>query len=345
MISNNSFVYYGGVMKKTLLCVMTVLLLLSYAGNAQAVLGIPDRVPAATLIVPMFEVSTNFAVDSMDTLPVITNVFGASYTVHWEVWDVNGNSTIDLFGNTTIGPFETIPFSMSELINSASPATRAQLLDGSFYRGFMTFDIVTAPTSSTPKSGTYPFGNSNVLEGWIYYTRLLQGSSNGISMLPLEATSGATNINLRDFYQFADLREEIDATARLSSQSLSQGGGIIGNTEIDRVHARVFLSPALNGSSRVVIFTYPAQSFCTSCGPGVVTARMYDEDGNLIIDSTVNLNRIVNIIDVFASENGWVSFWNIPDGWETYAFSINAASPGFNPALTWDAIFESFIIP
>lgn len=332
-------------MKKVFPYVMAALLFFSLAGNAPAVIGVPDRVPAATLIVPMFEVAINSAVDSADTLPVITNAFASPFTVHWEVWDVNGNSTVDLFGNTTLGPLETMPFSMRILIDGASAATKAQLTDGSFYRGFMTFDVVTAATILTPKDAGYPFSGSNVLEGWIYYVRLLQGSSNGISMLPLEATPGATDFSLRDFYQFNDLREEIDATARLSADSLVKGGGILANLEIDRVHARVFLDPSLNGSSRVVVFTFPNESFCVNCGPGVVPAKMYDEAGTLIIDQTINLNRIVNIIPVFASQNGWVSFWNIPDGWETYAFSINAANPGFNPALTWDAIFESFIIP
>ena len=175
--------------------------------------------------------------------------------------------------------------------------------------------------------------------------RLLQGSSNGISMLPIEATPGGTDLALRDFYQLNDFREEIDATARLSADSLVRGGGVVGNTQIDRVHARVFLSPALNGSSRIVIFTYPEKSSCVNCGPGVVPAKVYDEAGNLLLDSSINLIRIVNVIFVFGSQNGWVSFWNIPDGWETYAFSVNAASPGFNPSLTWDAIFESYIIP
>jgi len=108
--------------------VAAALLLFSYGEKAQAVFGVADRMPAATLIVPMFEVAINTANDSTNTLPVITNTSAGTVVVHWQVWDANGNST-DIFGNTSVGSLETIPFDMGGLINAASAATKTQLAD------------------------------------------------------------------------------------------------------------------------------------------------------------------------------------------------------------------------
>jgi len=55
-----------------------------------------------------------------------------------------------------------------------------QLTDGSFYRGFMTIDLVTASTALLPTDGAYPFYSFNCLTGQTYYVRLLEGAANGI---------------------------------------------------------------------------------------------------------------------------------------------------------------------
>jgi len=321
---------------------MTTVLLFGYAGNAGAVLGIPDHVPAATLIVPYFEVGINSATHPHDTLPVVTNAFFGTVTVHYEIWDVFGN-LVDAFGNFTLGPIQTAPFSMRSLIAPLSGSQKTQLTDGAFYRGFVTYDVVTAPTDWWPTNASYPFGFDNVLEGWIYYVRLPEGSSNGLSMLPVEATPGGTPFELTDFYQFGDGREEFDATARASVESLSRGGSVVSNPQIARVRSRVYLTPANNASSKIIIFAFPQQGFFVP--PGVVPYKRYDESGNLLQDTTVNLDRVVNVIQVSGTSNGFVSIWDIPDAFSTYGFSINTANPGFDPSLTWDAIFESFILP
>src|SRR6185436_979948 len=102
---------------------------------------------------------------------------------------------------------------MRDLLNTASPATRAALTEGEFYRGFVTIDVVTAATALNPRQASYPFGTSNALEGFIYYTRLSQGSANGLAMVPLESVPGTTNTFMSGFYGSGD-REEIDSTAR-----------------------------------------------------------------------------------------------------------------------------------
>lgn len=331
-------------MKKILIVsLITVMTFFACYEKAQAVLGIPDHVPAATLIVPMFEVAIDASTNSLNTLPVVTNAFSASVTVHYEVWDVNGNNT-GIFGNFVLAPFQTTAFDMRGLINAASPGTRTQLTDGAFWRGFMTFDVVTTATILLPTSPGYPFSSQNVLEGWIYYVRLLQGSSNGLAMVPIEATPPGTSAILEGFYFSGDGREEIDADARYSAEQMTRGGSPVFDPDdsINRVHSRVFLDPANNGTSKVVIFTFRPG---TIGGPGVVPYKRYNEAGTLVHDTAVNLDRAVNVINVPGTSNGWVSIWNIPFGWQTYGFSFNSASPGFNPLLTWDAIFESYIIP
>ncbi len=331
-------------MKKYLLVSLLIFLIL-FAGfeRADAVLGIPDRTSAATLLVPMFEVAINPAADSLNTLPIITNTGGSAVTVHYEVWDVMGNST-PIFGNFPLAPLETRPMSVRALIDAASPATKAQLTDGDYWRGFMTFDVVTASTALRPIDVGYPFSTANVLEGWIYYVRLLQGSSNGLSMVPIEATPAGTPAILRGFYTFVDDREAIDADARYSAKVMTQGGSatLDPDDSINRVRFRTYLDPANNGTTKLVLFTYRPNS---TGGPGLVPYKRYNEAGALVHDTAVNLNRVVNVINVPGTSNGWVSIWDIPFSFHTYGFSINAASPGFNPALTWDAIFEAYINP
>lgn len=334
-------------MKKFIIILLMVSLLLLYGATAWAVVGIPDHVPAATLIVPMFEVGIDSVANPIDTLLVVTNAYLATYTVHYEVWDVYGNLT-DIFGNFTLGPADSQPLSMRGIISAASPAQQAQLTDGAYFHGFVSFDVVTSSTGLWPTHASYPFSSANVLEGYIYYARLTQGSANGIAMVPLEAVSTSIDSYLWGFYQGTDNREEIDADSRYCAERMTRELSCTynPNNAIYRVHARVYLDPVNNGGSRFVVFTFPDGGWGLGSNfPGSVTYRRYDEAGNIMQDTTVNLNRVVNIINVTGSSNGWVSIWNIPYGYETYAFSINYANHPTLPALNWDAIFEAYIAP
>ncbi len=327
-------------MKKMWFLLLTPLVLvLTFAGYLEAgVVGVPDHVPAATVIVPYFEVGINSAIDCNDTLPIVRNTGSSPVTVHYQVWDEFGNALPDLSGNFTIGPQATKTITIRYLILNASASSLSKMTDGAFYRGFMTFDVVTSSTSLTPKTAGYPFGSDNVLEGMVYYTRLCQGSSNGLPMISIEATPSTS---MSGFFQASDNRERIDADARYSAEqgALMQAP----NNAIGEVDARVFLDPNNNGTSKLIVFTFPQGGSCVNCGPGQVAYKHYDESGNLVEDTSVNLDRIVNVINVAGTQNGDISLRNIPGGWETFAFSTNSASPGFNPALTWDAIFEASV--
>jgi len=330
------------------------MLFFTYAERSHAMLGFPDHVQAATLIIPFFEAGIDSVAFPQDTLPVITNVCSSTVVVHYETWDVGGDYTSaanpdgSTWGNFTLAGKETKTFSMRALINGAIPATKTQLTEGNFYRGFVTFDVVTASTAMPPLHASYPFSNVNCLTGQIYYTRLSQGSSNGLPMVPLEATPGGTNSFLHGFYQNGDDREEIDEDARYSAEQMTKGGspGANPHNAILRIQSRLYLEPVNNATSRVIVFAFKSGGSCTDCGPGVVSYDSYDGTGTIVWSGTYALNRYVNIIDFSGSGSGWLNLLDLPaDDWGIYAFSLNSASPPGHPELTWDAIFESFILP
>lgn len=339
-----------------------VLMLILGCMPSHAIAGATDRVPAATLLVPFFETGINSATEPHDTLLVVTNWLFGNETFHYHVWDIDGNPTA-LQGNVTLGSLGTWSAAMRNLLTAASPAVRTQLTEGAFYRGFVTIDVVTAATALNPQQSGYPFSQDNALEGFTYYTRLSQGSANGLAMVPIEAVPNTANSLLRGFYRSSDLREEIDTTARVCAQSLAVGAvcpAVTGSDNIDRFHLRIFRSTPLSGSSRAIIFTWTSNRrggpsvLCdvpaNNCASSYVF-RQYDESGGFVQDSSLRLNHVVNVIEdshILGFQAGWLSILNVPNALsdtQAYAFSFNSASPSGNTALTWDAIFEGYIVP
>src|SRR5215470_8407408 len=71
-------------------------LLLVSGGKAQAVIGIPDDVPAATLLYPFFKVDPTPTDDSrQDSLIVVTNTANLKTTVHVTVWSAKSQHVYD----------------------------------------------------------------------------------------------------------------------------------------------------------------------------------------------------------------------------------------------------------
>lgn len=340
-------------MKKSILLLAAILFLVPLSSTTLA--GIPgatDKVPAATLLVPFFEVGISSA---QDTILVVNDVSFETSIIHYEVWDIDGNNTDELWGNVTLGPFETWSISMADLISGASAATRSQLTDGSYYHGFVTIDRVTSSTGLWPTSSGYPFSDGNYLDGYIYYVRLLEGSSNGLTMVPIEAVSSSLDPDLRDFYQNSDSREEIDSDARACAEDLINGGTCTNEEYVWEIHSRVFLDPSMSAQSRIIVFAWDADrtggpsDFCSESGecPTTYDYRRYDEAGNLEEATSVSLDHVVNVIDVSGTENGWVSIWDVPStvgnsDFSMFAFSFNSAS-SFSISTNWDAIFESYL--
>jgi hypothetical protein len=348
-------------MARPIRAVCFLLFALALAVPALAVPGATDRLPAASLLVPFFETGVNSVTHPHDTLLVVTNWRTDNRTFHYHVWDIDGNPTA-LNGNVTLGSLASWSVALRDLLNTAAPAVRTQLTEGSFFRGFVTIDAVTAATVLDPTEGGFPFSNDNVFEGFIYYTRLSQGSANGIAMVALETVPATADSFLRGFYTGGDRREEIDPTGRRCARFLANGGagactGLDG--PLARIHMRIFRSTPLNGSSRAVVFTWaPALTggpsiFCdnpaNSCSPTMIY-RQYDETGTLVFNGTIRLDHVVNVIEdssLVGTQAGWISIFNIPNvliDLQVYGLSFNSANPAGNPNLTWDAIFEAYIV-
>ncbi len=347
---------------KKLTCLTIFLLGFFVAGISFAgIPGTPDKTPAATLIVPFFEVGINSAQDPIDTLLTVSNVMTSQRWIHYHVWDINGEA-VDLYDDENIHGSETWSVSMRTLIESSTSAVRTALTDGDFYRGFVTIDVVTVQTVKNPTESGYPFATgitNNCLEGFIYYVRLSQGSSNSIDMIPLNWVGLAVDPLLYTFYgsSSADEQEEIDASARACAELLASGGTgpcALDNV-ISKVDSRVFLNSALNAKTRIILFAWDPNysggpsAYCdTHSCDSTYTYLQFDEGGNTVVNDTIRLGKVVNIIDVAGTTNGWVSIRDIPDpetNRQVYAFSITNAKPSSGTSANWDAILESFIVP
>jgi len=325
------------------------------AGAAYGIAGTPDHVPAATLLVPFFEVGINSATHVENTLLVVHNVYNATVNVHYQVWDIDGVPVFN--GNLVLTNLESWSTSLYDLIALQTAGVKAALTQGPFYRGFVTFDVVTAATALTPQDAAYPFGALNYLEGFIYYVRLQEGSANGIAMVPIENVGGTVDNLQRGFYQYADDLEEIDVDARACAAQLAAGVLCEGDASgaVQRIHERTFGSVPLTGASRLVVFAWTVQetggpsALCvTAACPTDYTYKRYDEAGDLLVDSTITLPHVVNVFNLADAVAGWASIWEIPSVYidtQIYAYSFNSAAPAGDPYLTWDAIFEAFITP
>ena len=321
-------------------CCLTVL---PY-GKAEAVLGIPDNVPAATVLVPLLEASIAGA---PNTLIVITNTCSAPITLHWQTWDVRG-TPVSLAGNVLLDP--QVPWVTDFKGSVEGSSAKGSLTDGTFYRGFLTADVVTSATNLLPTEVAYPFASSNCLKGTVYYVRLTEGAANGIPAVHIEGgLGGGLDSFVRGFYQSVDDREEFDNHARVYAEKKTRDLPFVNDSNLllDNIISRVFLSPVLNGKSRIVVWAWgvPDHGFQApgDGGRGPFTARQRNEKGITVATSFLDLKRVVNVIDVTGTENGEVWIENLPDNFNVYAFSFNAAD--LTAALTWDVMFESQIIP
>jgi hypothetical protein len=232
------------------------------------------------------------------------------------------------------------------------------LTDGDFYRGFVTIDVVTAHTTLSPVESGYPFSIINCLEGYIYYVRLSEGSSNSLTMIPLEYVGTSIDNRLYGFYKHSDGREEIDVAARACAAALTRGEDCVDDEYISRLRARVFLNPALNATTRIIVFLWDPNKtggiseWCDGAGgcDSTYSYRRYNESGTTVEQNDgFRLDHVVNVIDVSGTENGFVSIHDIPSGWgghnwQVYAFSITNAKPS-SGATNWDAILEAYINP
>ncbi|MEM8962278.1 MAG: hypothetical protein AAGD38_12415 [Acidobacteriota bacterium] len=353
-------------MKRSLF-VLLVLMFVSVASASAGVWGQPEITSAATLVVPMVESGINAGTHPHDTLPVIYNQSGGTATVHWEIWSVDGVESENLFGEVTIPPLGTWSGSMRDLMASQSTAAdRARMAQGPFYRGFMTFDVISESTTDgdTPFDADYPFSNNNILTGYIYYVRLAEGSSNGLPMLHIEAVDSDADTFLEGFYASNGIaggnREEIDVSARGCAIARSQGqsGPCTADADglVDRIRLRMFLQPP-TGETRIIVFAWNTfdpeaggpTALCTASGTcdTSYSYRRWDLSGNLIENRSITLPNVVNVIDPIGTGSGEAVIFDIPNvgnATQFYAFTFNSFTPASGSA-SWDAIFPASIIP
>jgi len=343
------------------IAILLPLLLLATSSSLSGVGGTPDVVPAASLLVPFFEVGVDVATDSEDTLLVVTNTTGSNVNLRLEAWDVHGRRVVALGRRVTLAPLASFAASMRDLINTLPSPGPEVLRRGDFYRGFVTIDTVSHfRFVGGPLDPGYPFSTNNALTGWIYYTRLAEGSSNGLPMVHLEWLSDNFDPVLLDFYDATPVRESLSLDARqcaTSSQTSHQTGRPCGhpvNRFIDRVVFRVFLGGALSGATRVVLFSWTPSVQGGEGGPSEICPTLlspcpveyllqrYDESGVLRFSTTVELPDVVNVLDLEGTGNGWVVIRDLPDvdNSQVYGFVFNRAQPP-TAGLNWDAIFEA----
>ncbi|EFK05544.1 conserved hypothetical protein [delta proteobacterium NaphS2] len=346
---------------KKLFCAVVFSLCLLVSGLAFAgVPGILDITPAATLIVPFFEVGINDTTNPEDTLLIVYNRSASNSRIHYHVWDIHGNAT-DLYGDVLLAGNETWSATMRGLIAVSTGDVKEDLDDGgTYYHGFVTIDKTTAETTKNPTESGYPFAtgtSSDSLEGFIYYVRLAEGSSNSMSMLPINWVDTATaNSYLWGFYLNSDEREEFNAASMVCARrQASDSGGCSNVTTMSRVDSRIFLDPTYNAATRIILFTWrtdviggPSIYCDTHACESEYDYKQYDKAGSLVADTTIRLPNVVNIIDVSGSTNGLVSIQNIADSgnkYNTYGFSITNANPPSGASQNWDAIIPSYLVP
>src|SRR5215212_1629302 len=158
---------------------VTTALLLVFGGKAQAVIGIPDDVPAATLLFPFFKVNPNpTAITRQDTLIAITSTANTGSWVHVTVWSVKSEHIYDF--SIKLTPHDVFSCSLLDLLVNpnkqqnpcgtlqAPTGVVSQLRSGDILAGYITADVVSDATSLFPGQAGYPFADHNILVGHLY---------------------------------------------------------------------------------------------------------------------------------------------------------------------------------
>ncbi|MGE0823596.1 MAG: hypothetical protein AB7G75_13460 [Candidatus Binatia bacterium] len=191
---------------------LTTAFLLTVGNTAHAVIGVPDDVPAATLLFPFFKVNPSpTSTTRQDTIVTITNTanppaaFSAARVpsntghtwVHITVWNVRSQHVYDFSVNLT--PHDVFSCSLLDLLvnpNSlqnpcgvfqAPTGVVDQLRVGDILAGYVTADVVSQPTSDFPGQPGYPFLDWNILVGHLYLVDLPAGSATGFNAVSIES--------------------------------------------------------------------------------------------------------------------------------------------------------------
>lgn len=115
-------------MKKILVTCAAIAVLFAIAGSASAITCTIDQRPAATLLVPYFEVTLNpdgsilgTGPNARDTLVTICNASSAPMLVHAVVWNERTEALLDF--NIALTPFDCQSMSMARVVTGFLPST------------------------------------------------------------------------------------------------------------------------------------------------------------------------------------------------------------------------------
>jgi hypothetical protein len=202
-----------------------------------------------------------------------------------------------------------------------------------------------------------------VLTGWLYFTRLSEGSANGLPMLHLEYAGTTFDTMNRDFYRSGDGRERFDLDSRKCRERPANGspgrrGGSSNCTRnddlLDALVFRTFTGGPLNGRSRAVVFAWSPGKVggpSARCGTEATCDQSYAmelvSESGVVTGQQVTLPHVVNVLDVPVGGNGQLILRDLPDvsdDTHVHGFVFNSARPGA-ASLNWDAIFPATVLP
>ena len=335
------------------LLVVGFLCLLNIGGTAQAVIGIPDDVPASTLLFPFFKTATKpTATDRQDTLIVVTNTANLATSLHVTIWTVNSKAVYGF--NVTLGPKDVFSCSLLDLlipagitrpcgvIGDTPPAPSVLTItvgNEQLLAGYVTADVVSGTTSLFPGQSGYPFREWNILIGHMYLVNLPKSFVTGINAVSLESVKPDAGKNAKavtgqyqGFYltrcieagnSICDKRERIDGPNGDFADTGTAGGliGLSGDSPLSLIIRRI-----AGGIFNTEVWLWKDRN--TS---GVsVNVVVYDEAENAFA-TTLPLQ---NEINVFTD----ASFGVPKSGWVRIRFTCaEFGSCGFNPANPVDA--------
>ena len=172
-------------------------------GKAQAKFGIPDDVPASTLLYPFFKVDpTPSATDRQDSLIVITNTANpqvalaavgssAEHTwVHITVWSAKSQHVYDF--SVRLTPHDVFSCSLLDLLVNPDNLEKPcgvlqaplgvidQLKVGDILVGYVTADIVMGPTSLFPGQVDLSVSGLEYPGGTLVLSEFTGGVGNGV---------------------------------------------------------------------------------------------------------------------------------------------------------------------
>lgn len=181
--------------------------------EAAAVLGTPDAVPAATLLLPYFEVNLEDE-SGMTTIISINNASAAAALAHVTLWtnaavptatfdvmltgfDVATFNLRDLFSDAAADPGLSTSKARLRAAHTGEPNPETNLCSGFSYgdtivRGYLTVDHVNEASLLFPSDPGYFSGvasDSNVLWGDYFYVDLENNFAQGELLVHIEASS------------------------------------------------------------------------------------------------------------------------------------------------------------